>query len=222
MLYNIWNQIITNGAHEADKVNAWIESSDEGLKEYSTAARWNQYQAHTITREQAVALAQARASKKQYKRTQTKVKELETIATGADTQSIDVIVVYVRSKTWGWNPHATVLVYTNKGIEEYHGTASGCGYDKPSAAIAEALNKSPSARLLLCLKKDAAMRASNVDTTDNEKYIAYGAGYGEIPCFAGGVGITALKRLLEACGLVLDTETGTGSVDYYHFTKKED
>lgn len=54
-------------------------------------------------------------------------------------------ITYVKSRTWGWNPRCRVHLcghYVNSG-EPWgrfgNGTASGTGYDKPSAALEYAL-----------------------------------------------------------------------------------
>lgn len=46
-------------------------------------------------------------------------------------------IVWKKNRTWGLNPHATV---TLDGVTTT-GRASGCGYDKASAAVVAALSK---------------------------------------------------------------------------------
>lgn len=59
---------------------------------------------------------------------------------------ITIALEYTRSRTWGWNPHATVRATVhdkdNRVIARDMSTdyASGCGYDKTSAAICYAFN----------------------------------------------------------------------------------
>lgn len=64
--------------------------------------------------------------------------------------TISINIEYKRSRTWGWNPTATVTasldgVRTDTTI----GTASGWGYDKLSAAVCEAFSENPLLQTLL-------------------------------------------------------------------------
>lgn len=61
-----------------------------------------------------------------------------------DYHKVTISTEWKRNKTWGWNPH-TVVIFQDKNdclIGHTTGRASGCGYDKLSTAITEALNKS--------------------------------------------------------------------------------
>ena len=57
---------------------------------------------------------------------------------------VDIDVRYVRNATWGWNPNVTVDAHLN-GVrhDRTYGSASGCGYDKLSAAICYAFRDNP-------------------------------------------------------------------------------
>ena len=69
------------------------------------------------------------------KRIEKDLKRIETIKNACDNIThISINVEWTRNTTWGYNPHATV--YTSNG-DATEGRASGCGYDKESAAIAE-------------------------------------------------------------------------------------
>lgn len=64
-------------------------------------------------------------------------------------KKISISVEWKKNRTWGHNPHASVTLEwaeeqdsTNFTKEHLTGRASGCGYDKESAAVTEALNKS--------------------------------------------------------------------------------
>ena len=59
---------------------------------------------------------------------------------------ITISIEYKRSRTWGWNPNATIRA-TVRNNDDYAiawdmstGRASGCGYDKTSAATCHAFN----------------------------------------------------------------------------------
>ena len=174
-----------------------------GLKANSTETRWKQYQAGTISREKAVELATKRATKEIEKKTAAKLAKLDRVANAPDLTFISVSVDWVRSRTWGYNPH--VEVRTNTGT--YYGTASGCGYDKESAAIADAFNKCDSILKALYQLKENGLRAGKTDASktactgvDNRNICGYGSGYSVLPYFEGGVGASCFWSILKDCG----------------------
>lgn len=195
---------------------------DRGLKAYSTETRWKQYQAGTISREKAVELATKRAQKAAEKKTAAKLAKLDRVANAPDLTFISVSVDWVRSSTWGYNPH--VEVRTNTGT--YTGTASGCGYDKESAAIAEAFNKCDSILKALYQLKENGLRAGKTDKSkstcsgvDNRNICGYGSGYSVIPYFEGGVGASCYWSILKDCGFSTSCHHGKHS-DFYSVSKE--
>lgn len=59
-----------------------------------------------------------------------------------EVASIYIAIEWVRSSTWGSNPHATATVeYKDGGIDTFSARCSGWGYDKQSTVVAELLNK---------------------------------------------------------------------------------
>ena len=176
---------------------------DRGLKANSTETRWKQYQAGTITREKAVELATKRATKEIEKKTAAKLAKLDRVANAPNLTFISVSVDWVRSRTWGYNPH--VEVRTNTGT--YYGTASGCGYDKESSAIADAFNKCNSILKALYQLKENGLRAGKTDASKtactgvgNRNICGYGSGYSVLPYFEGGVGASCFWSILKDCG----------------------
>lgn len=194
---------------------------DRGLKANSTETRWNQYQAGTISREKAVELATKRATKQIEKKTAAKLAQLDRVANAPDLTFISVSVDWVRSSTWGYNPH--VEIRTNTGT--YCGTASGCGYDKESAAIAEAFNKCDSILKALYQLKENGLRAGKTDASktactgvDNRNICGYGSGYSVLPYFEGGVGASCFWSILKDCGYKTSGHHGKHS-DFYSVEK---
>lgn len=194
---------------------------DRGLKQYSTARRWEQYKAGEITREKAVELATKRALKEIEKDTATKLARLDRVAAAPDLTFISISVDWVRSRTWGNNPHAEAR--TNAGT--FSGTASGCGYDKESTAIAEALNQCDSVLKVLYTLKENGLRAGLSDKSktavcgrSNGDICGYGAGYGAIPYFEGGVGSSCFWSILKKCGFSTSCHHGKHS-DFYSVEK---
>lgn len=190
---------------------------DRGLKEYSTETRWNQYRAGTITREKAVEFATSRALKAIAKDTAATLAKLDRIAAAPDLNFISISVDWVRSRTWGYNP--TAEIRTNAGT--FTGRASGCGYDKESAAIAEALNQCDSVLKVLYTLKENGLRAGQTDESktascgrSNGDICGYGAGYGAVPYFEGGVGASCFWSILKKCGFSTTCHHGKHS-DFY-------
>jgi hypothetical protein len=206
-------------------------ASDDGIKRYSTARRWAQYQAGEITRTKAVELACKRMERDCEKQLIVKQDKLLQAAAAPDVISISVSVEWKHSRTWGYNPTATVTVCTVNGCERYTGTASGCGYDKLSAAVGAALNQSASVLKMLYQIKETALAAMTADdiaaqkkgytfgSETNRHYIHYGAGYGVLPYFEGGVGIVEHLAILRICGIPCQQQHETRLTNYYYFSK---
>ncbi len=199
----------------------WAEehrnNPDAGLKAYSTEKRWSQYTTGMISREKAVELATKRARKGVEKATAAKLAKLERVANAPELEYIAVSVEWVRSRTWGYNPH--VEVRTNTDI--YTGTASGYGYDKESAAIADAFNKCDSILKALYTLKENGLQEGKSDASktactgvNNTEICGYGAGYSVLPYFEGGVGSSCFWDILKKCGYSVRGHHGKHS-DFY-------
>jgi len=202
--------------------------SDNGLKCYSTAAKWEAYQAGKLTREKAVEIATTRRFRELEKAYRADVEKLESAAAAPDVEGVTIHVEWKRSATWGYNPHAVVIV---NAMNRYEGNASGCGYDKLTAAIGEALNQSAVIRKMLYQAKEKALQAGyNPETgkkgyicESNRECIAYGAGYGTLPYFEGGVGMSSFEAVFNACGLKMRVcDRGGKQSDYFYFEKGEE
>ena len=53
--------------------------------------------------------------------------------------NVKISINWKKSRAWGYNPHADVCVCYKDMASRTEGSASGCGYDKKSAAVGEAL-----------------------------------------------------------------------------------
>ena len=188
-----------------------------------TPYRKQQLKAGEITPEQAAEIATKAATRKAEKHTAKELSRLAAAEQAPELMSVEISVEWKRSRTWGANPTATVYAETAAGYVTTTGSASGCGYDKESAAIAAALDKIPAVIRALCEKKEAALKsgaaAGNEYSSSNADLIAYGAGYGAIPYFEGGVGTNAHRNVFEACGLACQLERHHKNSDFYIFKK---
>lgn len=206
-------------------MNGYTGNNDAGLKRYLTETRWNQYQAGTITRKEAIPYAVKRMEKEIDKETAKKLARLERIEKASDINYIRVAIEWNRSRVWGSNP--SVEVFTDAYNGYTRGSASGCGYDKESAAVAEAFNNNDEVLKILYTLKEKALRAGKKDTSqtactgvNNEACIGYGAGYTVLPYFEGGVGVSCFWRILEKAGFEESGDHGK-NFDVYRIEKVE-
>ena len=177
---------------------------DRGLKEWSTPKKWEAYQAGTLPREKAVEIAQKRAAADVEKWREQQLSKLRTAAAAPALSFLSVSVEWKRSSTWGHNPTATAR--TDDGT--FSGYASGCGYDKESAAVGEALNESPAVMRVLYQAAEQAMKNGESFKTLSSGCVSwgdvlgYGSGYAILPYFEGGVGVSCFWSILQKCGFV--------------------
>lgn len=116
-----------------------------------------------------------------------------------------ISVEFVRSKTYGHNPHATIEGTANRT----HGKASGCGYDKESAAIAEALNANPE-----------IMRAL-YDYAESDGGKLYGVNnFFGVPYFAGGCGVSCIRDIFAALGYKFEQITSNNTYNLYSIERR--
>lgn len=187
------------------------KESDEGIKRHSTATRWTAYQAGKITREKAVELATARRVKELEKEYAAQVARIDAAEAAPDVQSIAIHIEWKRSATWGKNPHASVIV---NHANRYTGSASGCGYDKRTTAIANAAGQSATLQKMIFALKESALQTG--DFTPH----AVGECYG-MPYFAAGVGMSSYRELFRRCGLTAEVDNESGkNFDTYYFTRE--
>jgi hypothetical protein len=155
--------------------------------------------------------------------------KLAEAAKAGDVEAVSIDITWKRSQMYGYNPTATATVfYRGGGWSEYVGRASGCGYDKESAAVADALDKCPAVLKALYETKEKVIANGwkysgqlNRQPESNASCIAYGAGYGVLPYFEGGVGMESLTDVFNACGFILRIKKQTRKHGYYNFQRVE-
>ena len=119
------------------------------------------------------------------KATAEKLQKLAEVEAAELPQVINISVEWHRSAVWGYNPKATITAERRRT----YGKASGCGYDKESAAVAEALNANPEALKII------------YKYVDEGGALPYGARvWAGIPIFTGGCGVNCFRSIFEACG----------------------
>ena len=196
-----------NKAKKEDITNLWYYS------EKLTKRQKEKLENKEITTKEVKEILKNKIIEEYQKRTEKELNRIETIKNSNNIiDHISINVEWVKNNTWGYNPHATV--YTNDGkITE--GKASGCGYDKESAAIAEALNKNNDILKLLYNYKNKKM---TLKKTNNHDILGYGSGYSVLPYFEGGVGVSSLLTIFRKLGYTI-TEHHTNRKDFYTIQK---
>lgn len=184
------------------------------IKQHATEATVKAYQSGKITRAQAIEKATAIALKENEKRKRANLDKLTDAENAPDVLNIDVQIEWKKSRTWGANPFCECWgggYYTT-------GRASGCGYDKRTAATAEAFNSNTAIMKALYTAEEKRLSKRNKPT--RREFIGYGSGYGILPAFEGGVGISSHWRIFENIGFIFKTTAETRTCDAYTITGK--
>lgn len=204
-LFERWQE-----AERREAIEQWFSTKfDTLLGRYGTKALLNAYYKEGATPEEQQKVydkVYARFMASLDKRIKEEEKRFLNIYDTANTDGFTVVVEWKRNRTWGHNPRVTL-----KDGKEYSGYASGCGYDKESTAVAEALNKDPAIRRALYMA-----RAMNIYET-NEKLFGYGV-RGFLPQFSGGVGMSSIISCL-ACIDFHCRHVSTRTTDVYTFER---
>lgn len=130
-----------------------------------------------------------------------RVHEVEEVEAPA---SVSIVVEWHKSRTWGMNPRARVSA---ERVATY-GSASGCGYDKQSAAIASAFNQNPEILKIL------------YDHAEAGEAFPYGVNtFAGLPSFAGGCGVSCFYQIFEACGYTFRQVASGKMFDVYEITR---
>lgn len=134
-----------------------------------------------------------------------KLRLLYEVENAVDTDTVDVSVEWKKSRTWGYNP--TASVYAGNCYSTGH--ASGCGYDKHSACIANAFDDN------MCVLKIIYKHA------EKGGKFPYGVSvYAGLPSFDRGVGVSCFYDIFSACGYTFRT-VATGELFNAHTIEKD-
>ena len=190
------------------RIADWAENENL-IRRFSTDYTYKKYKAGDFPHEKAYGKAYAKMVKTMCEERDKKLEKLKRIEQAEDIEQIRISVEWKNSRTWGSNPHVELSAYSVNTCDTAKATASGCGYDKESQAIAEALNSINGVRKLLIEKLDYI----------NEKK-PYGINqYGIIPAFSGGVGTNCFTSFFKDIGWKV-TETHGKTYDSYVIEKE--
>lgn len=122
-------------------------------------------------------------------------------------EEITITVNWVKSQTWGHNPHATVYAANTTTT----GRASGGGYDKRSFAIAKAFNDNPEVMAIIYAAVEAGVKPGDsvLDSVG-------------LPFFDGGCGVECFYKVFANCGYQFKKTADGRTFDCYSIEKKED
>ena len=113
---------------------------------------------------------------------------------------VSITVEWKKSRTWNATPHATVYAANTTTT----GRASGCGYDKQSAAIASAFNANPEVMAIIYTTIEAGVEPG-YSVSDSVG----------LPFFDGGCGVECFYKVFENCGYQFKRTAGGRSFDCY-------
>ena len=192
-----------NKAKKEDIINLWY------YNEKLTKRQKEKLENKELTIKEVKSILKNKIIEEHQKRVEKELQRIETIEkANSDIKTISINVEWAKNPTWGYNPHATI--YTNNG-DTTEGRASGCGYDKESTAVAEALNNNNDILKLLYTFKNKKMTTKK---TNSHELLGYGSGYGVLPYFEGGVGMSSLLHIFRKLGYNVN-EYHTKTSDFY-------
>lgn len=195
----------------------------EGLKEYETAEKilGLGYYSRLITaankrRQWELGALKTylieRNEKQAQKQLLEQFKRLQTIGAAGEFTGASVSVEWKRSAMWGMNPTASAACYSAGHFVS--GSIGGCGYDKLSTAVSDALNQSNA--LLKALYTFKEKRGPNANNRD---LFGYGSGYGILPYLEGGVGDSCYPAIFAKIGFTFRKISSGKTFDVYSITK---
>lgn len=158
-----------------------------------------------------------RYNKVQDGRLEKELQRIETVSKAGELDSIVVNVEFKRSAMWGYNPSAEAQVDKKDGTRAHYssGSIGGCGYDKESTAVAQALSQSNELLKLLYERKNKNIQKSNHDL------FGYGAGYGLLPYIEGGVGVSCYRAIFEKIGFTFSQTSNGKMFSVFTISKKK-
>ena len=210
MFENLKKAIDRAEKEQAEKAYNRAFDDDRKLCDLLTEKQWEDYTSAILPRAKALELARKKAAR-EAKKVADRYRERLTAAEGENRPADGLLVIrWIRNSTWGWNPRAELFVWG----ETFTGRASGCGYDKASAAMADALNACPAIMRALYAKED-----ERPEGVTRREWLGYGSGYGVLPAFEGGVGVRTLCEVLTTCGFSVDCTQARDKTYYIRITE---
>lgn len=205
------NEKYKNSVALLDKENEYNKTQEERLK-YVVRHVLNKTTSYAGSYEDQRKKVMIALERKRNKELQKRISEVEFISNAKPLPNDLIITIeWKRSQMWGYNPNA----FDNYGNES--GSIGGCGYDKLSTATSRILNQHTIFLKLMLDKKEDFLK-NNVLVDNNATHreiLGYGSGYGIIPKFEGGVGVSCHEIILKNLGFRMRHITSTKQTDVF-------
>lgn len=159
-----------------------------------------------VSIESAVEYISKRLYKKYTEKREKTIARFEKIKNSPDFIELKLSIDWVKSSTWGSNPHGLLEVWTSNGYESYNYKASGCGYCKESATMAGLFNQCNSLLKLWLDAKEKGLQSYGLSD--------YGFS-------SGGVGVNSLQTAFAVLGFKLEKVASGKMYDCYKTVKIE-
>lgn len=211
---NLIRSIRLESKKELEKVVKNIEAGNMNtINFYITDLRKQQLKEGKITLEKVQQIAIKKASKEIEKQTAKKMDQVKNIDSTTENMEDINIIIQTKKTNLGYQYKATLATDTLRIDGKYTG---GWGYDKLSTALAEVLNQYHPLMKLMYEYIDNEMFEEGSLTINNHKVLGYGSGYGILPYFESGVGVSSFYKIFDNLGLKLTQVTD----EFYRITKK--
>lgn len=214
MFINLKNSLVSKNNEEVKRQLENIENENMNiLNFYTTNLRQEQYKEGKISMDKFKACAKTKMLKETKKQLDKELKELEKVEN--NHKIFDNLYIQISSKktNMGYQFKATIT----DGFETIEGRyTGGWGYDKLSSAIAEVLNEYLPLKELLYNYKEKYLFENKLTQANNREIFGYGSGYGILPYFECGVGVSSYYKIFNTIGLEFKQVNDT----LYIITKK--
>lgn len=214
MFINLKNSLVSKNNEEVKRQLENIENENiNTLNFYTTNLRQQQYKEGKISIDKFKACAKTKMLKETKKQLDKELKELEKIEN--NHKMFDTLYIQVQCKKTNLGYQFKAIL--TDSVERIEGNyTGGWGYDKLSSAISEVLNKYLPLKELLYNYKEKYLFENKLLQANNHEILGYGSGYGILPYFEGGVGVSSYCKIFDTIGL----EFKQLSDDLYIVSKK--
>ena len=199
MFINLKNSLMSKNNEEVKRQLENIENENMNtLNFYTTNLRQEQFKEGKISMDKFKACAKTKMLKETKKQLDKELKELEKIENNHKLFDTLYIQVQCKKTNLGYQYKAILSDSIEKIEGKYTG---GWGYDKLSSAISEVLNEYLPLKELLYNYKEKYLFENKLTQVNNRDIFGYGSGYGILPYFEGGVGVTSYYKIFNTIGL---------------------
>lgn len=199
MFINLKNSLVSKNNEEVKRQLENIENENMNtLNFYTTNLRQQQYKEGKISIDKFKACAKTKMLKETKKKLDKELKELEKIENNHKLFDTLYIQIQCKKTNLGYQ-YKAILTDSIERIEGNY--TGGWGYDKLSTAISEVLNEYLPLKELLYNYKEKYLFENKLLQANNHEILGYGSGYGILPYFECGVGVSSYYKIFNTIGL---------------------